>query len=184
MAERQKLKVDRLPDYEPEVGAALWRLQDARGRTLRLLREVPPDMIDLEGEGNSIGTILYHLALIEVDWLFTEILEEAIPEEIERLLPHDDRDPEGVLTEIRGQSLEEHLGRLHTLRETFLERLRGITLEDFHRIRSLPDYDVSPEWVLHHLAQHEAEHRSELESLIGRLAAKKPAGSSNGTDAR
>jgi hypothetical protein len=35
-------------------------------------------------------------------------------------------------------------------------------LIEFRRLRSLPRYDVSPEWVLHHLAQHEAEHRSQI----------------------
>jgi uncharacterized damage-inducible protein DinB len=25
-----------------------------------------------------------------------------------------------------------------------------------------PPYDVTPEWVLHHLMQHEAEHRSQI----------------------
>jgi uncharacterized damage-inducible protein DinB len=41
-------------------------------------------------------------------------------------------------------------------------------LADFRRIRSLPEYDVTPEWVLHHLMQHEAEHRSQIGGLKDR----------------
>ena len=47
-----------------------------------------------------------------------------------------------------------------------------MSAENFHRVRTLPDYHVTPAWVLHHLAQHEAEHRSELQSLIARLTIK------------
>lgn len=39
---------------------------------------------------------------------------------------------------------------------------------EFRRVRSLPYYDVAPEWVLHHLMQHEAEHRSQIGSLRAR----------------
>jgi len=40
-----------------------------------------------------------------------------------------------------------------------------MNIHDFRRVRRLPDYDVTPEWVLHHLTQHEAEHRSEIGAL-------------------
>jgi uncharacterized damage-inducible protein DinB len=63
------------PGYEPVIGAALWRLEDARARTLRVLSDMPPENIDRDLGGNSIGTILYHVALIEADWLYAEILE-------------------------------------------------------------------------------------------------------------
>lgn len=33
---------------------------------------------------------------------------------------------------------------------------------ELHRPRSLSAYDVSPAWVLHHLLQHEAEHRAHV----------------------
>jgi hypothetical protein len=79
------------------------------------------------------------------------------------------RDREGILTAVRGQSLADHLSRLSTIRKVFLERLRGMSTEEFHHPRSLPEYDVSPAWVLHHLAQHEAEHRGELGSVIAFL---------------
>jgi uncharacterized damage-inducible protein DinB len=168
---RERLAVDALDGYGPEVGMALWRLEDARRRTLRLLGEMPAEFVDREWDGNTIGTILYHMALIETDWLFTEILEEPYPDELQALLPVDVRDQEGILSLVQGESLERHLERLSTVRRVFLERLRGMTSEEFHRPRNLPNYDVTPAWVLHHLAQHEAEHRGELGSAIARLRA-------------
>jgi uncharacterized damage-inducible protein DinB len=161
-----------LDGYPPEIGAALWRLEDARDRMLRLLDDLPADMIDRDVGGNSIGTILYHMALIETDWLFAEILEEPYPEDIQMLLPADHRDKSGNLTVIQGESLAQHLVRLDSIRRTLLDRLQGLTAEDFHRPRSFPQYDVSPAWVLHHLTLHEAEHRGEIGAIMSFLSGR------------
>ena len=155
-----------LTGYDPEVGASLWRMEDARDRTLRVLKEAGPDAVDAGLQGNSIGTILYHLALIETDWLFSEILEREIPPDLVVLFPADARDEQGVLTTVRGETLEDHLKRLAAVRRVFLDEMHGVSDEDFHRARQLRSYDVSPAWVLHHLAQHEAEHRAEIGSLL------------------
>jgi uncharacterized damage-inducible protein DinB len=160
-----------LPGYEPAVGAALWRLEDGRVRTLRLLADMPADFLDRQAGGNTISTILYHVALIEADWLFSEILETPVPDHLAQLFPADDRDAAGVLTVVSGESLDQHLARLRAVRETLLERLNDMSSEEFHRPRMLAAYDVSPGWVLHHLAQHEAEHRGEIGSIVGSLSA-------------
>lgn len=170
---RETLVNPSLPDYEPEVGAALWRLQDTRNRTLHLLEDMPGEYIDRHVGGNSIGTILYHLALIETDWLFVEVLEEPYAEEIKTLLPVDDRDAEGVVSLVRNETLAQHLTRLGAVRDMLLERLRGMTAAEFHRPREFPHASISPAWVLHHLSQHEAEHRGEMGSIIAALNAEK-----------
>ena len=166
---RELLTNPELSGYEPEVGAALWRLEDARNRTLRLLEDVPDEYVDRDAGGNSIGTILYHLALIEADWLFAEVLQEPYAAEIQALLPVDHRDADGLLSLVREENLAPHLTRLGAVRDTLLARFRGMTTADFHRPRDLPNYSVSPAWVLHHLAQHEAEHRGEIGKIFAIL---------------
>lgn len=37
------------------------------------------------------------------------------------------------------------------------------------RARSVADHMVTPGWVLHHLREHEAEHRSQIQSVITAL---------------
>jgi uncharacterized damage-inducible protein DinB len=165
-----------LAGYPPEVGEALWRLEDTRRRTLRLLHDLPASFVDAPTAGNTIGTILYHMADIEADWLFVEILEEPFPGEVKILLPADTRDESGLLTVIHGQTLEQHLERLNAIRAILLDRLRGMAVEEFYRPRHLPHYHVSPAWVLHHLAQHEAEHRGELGSILASLHAGRTPG--------
>jgi hypothetical protein len=68
----------------------------------------------------------------------------------------------GQLTDIQGESLDLHLHRLEAVRGMLMERLRPMSVADFHAPRPRENYDVSPAWVVHHLLQHEAEHRSEI----------------------
>jgi len=67
-----------------------------------------------------------------------------------------------ALERIDGQTPDEHLGRLAAVRAWVLDQSRPMTNEDFHRVRRLEQYDVAPNWVLHHILQHEAEHRAHI----------------------
>ena len=69
---------------------------------------------------------------------------------------------------VAGLKLSEHLDRLAAVRAMVTEALTGMSPQEFHRARSLPDHDVSPDWVVHHLMQHEAEHRGQIAELLGR----------------
>jgi len=165
--ELKYLVVDPTLHPEPAIGVWLWALNDARRRTNLILHDLPAEAIDWRpaGSAQSIGSILYHLALIEADWLYTEVLEQPLPDQLAALFPYDARDQHGLLTAIHGVTLDQHLARLDTVRQHILATYRAMDLHDFRRVRHLPDYDVTPEWVLHHLTQHEAEHRSEIAAL-------------------
>ena len=162
------LHVEALPAYEPTIGRWLWQLAETRRETLDALKNLSPAVLDwtpAPGE-NSIGTLLYHIALIELDWLFTEVLEQRPwPQEIKQVFTVSDRDTEGHLNAIRGTSLEEHLQRLNLVREHLLASFRAMTLQEFRRLRVLPEYQVTAEWVIHHLIQHEAEHCGHIQVL-------------------
>ncbi|HET9346389.1 MAG TPA: DinB family protein [Candidatus Limnocylindrales bacterium] len=161
---RRRLTLEPIAD-DPEVGRWLASLEDGRRDTLRELDRVTPEMVDWYPDAplNSIGALLYHVALIEADWVITEILELSdYPPDVQRLLPWADRDGTGHLWRVDGEPLDAHLGRLRGIRQFVLERLRPMTNDDFHRIRRLEAYDVAPDWAVHHIIQHEAEHRSHI----------------------
>jgi uncharacterized damage-inducible protein DinB len=173
--EREVLSLEPIAD-EPEVGRWLSAMEDCRRDTLRELEGLPADALDrwVGTEQNSIGSLLYHVALVEADWLLSDIMgPEGGVDWPAEILPAEDRDAEGLLTRFQGDSLEQHLERLRTVRALVMEHLQPMSLEEFHRPRSRERYDVSPAWVLHHLLQHEAEHRSEIVRL--RQAASAPA---------
>jgi uncharacterized damage-inducible protein DinB len=152
---------------EPEIGRWLWCLEEARGRTFQRLEGIGPSLVDWvapEG-GNSIGSILYHIAAIEADYLYADLLEQPFPQTVVELFPYEVREENGRLTPVHGFDLAWYMHRLDETRRLLLEAFRSMDLADFRRIRSLEYADITPEWTLYHLTQHEAEHRGELAAL-------------------
>ena len=161
---RERLTLEPIAD-DPEVGRWLAALEDGRRDTLRELEPVTPEMIDWYPEAplNSIGTLLYHIALVEADWVINEILElPDYPADIKRLLPWPDREDDRHLWRTDGQDLAVHLDRLDGIRRFVFDRLQPMTNDEFHRVRELEAYDIAPDWAVHHVIQHEADHRSHV----------------------
>jgi uncharacterized damage-inducible protein DinB len=154
-------------NYPSDIGRALWMLEDTRRRTKLALEGTTEQVLDwsFSGQHNTIGTILYHIAAVEMSWLYEEILQAEFPQEIERLFPLDLRNDQGQLSILRGSSLAEHFQRLDTTRKFTLAAFQQMSLDEYRRIRSFDKYDVSPEWVIHHLMQHEAEHRGQMSEI-------------------
>jgi uncharacterized damage-inducible protein DinB len=159
-----------LDDYEPVIATWLWALQDTRQRTLESLEGlddqifnwVPPDGT------NSIGSLLYHIAAVEMSWLYEDVLRsDDFPPEIDALMNHDVREDGQKLTSVIDESLDNHLNRLSKCRQNFLSAFKGMSIKDFHEHRKMDDYEVTPEWVIHHLMQHEAEHRGQIGEIRG-----------------
>lgn len=149
----------------PEVGRWLAAMEDARRDTLAELEGITPDVVDARppGSENSIGTSLYHVALIEADWLVDDLLGQPLETtELARLFPYDVRDERGILQGVLGVALEDHLDRLARVRATLRREIGALSLDDFLAVRARDGYDVSGAWIVHHLLQHEAEHRSEI----------------------
>lgn len=67
-----------------------------------------------------------------------------------------------MLTPVRGVPLRDHLERLATVHAMLVGHVRTMDPDAFLRRNARAHYDVSPVYVLHHLCQHEAEHRAEI----------------------
>jgi uncharacterized damage-inducible protein DinB len=157
-----------LPDgVDPRVGEALWRLGDARQRTLDLLRRVTDEHLDAPPAAgrNTIGTLLYHLAAIELDWLYADILQEEFPKGADDWFPVDVRSDAGDLSDVR-ESLAKHLDRLAWVRSLLVTRVGALDPAALDELHENEGTQTTPAWVLHHLAQHEAEHRGQIELLL------------------
>lgn len=167
--EIENLIVPPLPGYHPEIGRWLWALDDTRRETLKCLDGLTDEDLDTlpSGADNRIGALLYHIAIVEVGWLYFQVLEgkKPFPPGFGALFPADALDEQEQLTSLQGSSLQDHLQRLEKVRANLMEEFRGTTLEDFRRLRYLPEENVTPEWVLHHLIQHEAEHRGHIQTV-------------------
>jgi uncharacterized damage-inducible protein DinB len=164
--EREVLTLEPMAD-DAEVGRWLSAMEDARRDTLQAVAGLTDEAMDWrpEGEMNTVGTLLYHTALVEADWLVVDMFGSKGPAWPAELLPYTDRDLEGRLTPVDGTPLGQHLERLAAVRAMFLEQLQPMSSEAFHRVRRRERFDVSAAWILHHLLQHEAEHRSQISRL-------------------
>jgi uncharacterized damage-inducible protein DinB len=170
LLERRTLLVSPLPEYEEEIGRWLWCLEDVRRTLITELTGISQSILDTKvDERQTIGSILYHIALIEADWLYVEVLGAEWDPEISSLFPLDSRSEDGSLTHIEGQSLEEHSYRLNKVREVFLSYFRSMDLTDWRKPRVLEHYDVTPEWVVYHLIEHESHHRGQIFQLLRKL---------------
>ena len=81
-----------LSGYEPEIGRWLWAMEEVRRRTLDLVKGLDQQTLDWEGPDgreNAIGSLLYHIALVEMSWLFLDILEQDLPPPVKADLPHE-----------------------------------------------------------------------------------------------
>ncbi|MCE7983236.1 MAG: DinB family protein [Caldilinea sp. CFX5] len=166
--ERDQLLITPLADYDPLVGRWLWLLTDSRQRTLEALAGMAESALDWRPDegANTIGTLLYHIVAIELDWLYVELLEQPdYSAAVAGLLPYDVRDAAGRLTPVYGESLTSHLARLAASRQLLLDELRSLTAAELYHVRRFEPYDVTPEWVLYHLLEHETGHRGEIGEL-------------------
>ncbi|MGQ0848902.1 MAG: DinB family protein [Actinomycetota bacterium] len=159
-----------LPGFAAGWAESLWELEDTRRRTLEALGSLDEGIIDLipSGQDNSIGALLHHIALIETDWLYADIIGTDYPSWVAEKFPDDDRDEAGQLVRPT-MTLKEHLATLGWVRRELLTVLATQPVEDFDRPRVSVSGTVSPRWVLHHLRQHEAEHRGQIQAILNSL---------------
>lgn len=170
MTSRVERVVRPIETASPEIAAWLWALEDARRRLKEAITGIDQVAIDWQqpAGGNTIGTLLYHIALIEADYLYADVLglgEDDFPAEMRDLFPFPDRDPGGLLWQPPPHAFDEHVARLDKVRRRLRDVFTAMSAEDYRRPRPLAGYDITPEWTLHHLAQHEAEHRGQIMSL-------------------
>ena len=171
MPDMEQRVITPLDASHPELGRWLWALEDTRARTKEALAGLDQAALDWTGPGveNSIGSLLYHIALIESDYLYGDILGVEYPAWLDEpdafAIP--DRDDEGRLSVVTGVSLDAHLARLDRVRSEFLRLVAPLTAEQLAASRPYGDgsHDVSPAWTLHHLMQHEAEHRGQIATI-------------------
>lgn len=167
---RQLLQITPLPGYPADVGRWLWAMEAVREENLEVVAGLTQEELDWEGpdgQENSIGSLLYHIAAVEMGWLHFDILQlKELPPGVKADFPYDvfgdDR-----LTAIKGVPLAEHVERLERSRAVFLNAFRGMTLGDWRNLRAPDgeDYEVTPEWTVFHLVEHEAGHAYQIRSL-------------------
>ncbi len=166
------LQAEPLEGCDPVVGLALWVLQDCRRRTIGELEDLREEWLDLEPPmgHNTLRSILYHIGSTEVHWLYT-VLQQEPPANMKALFPHDDRDEAGNLARLTGEGLDTPLEKMALARRQLIDAYKAMSVEEFRRLRPINHWTgevhhITPERVLYHLVNHDAEHRGELVMII------------------
>lgn len=172
---RQVLEITALAHYPDEIGRWLWALETARRQTVRMVAGVDQATLDWQGPDgldNAIGSLLYHIGRIEMNWLFLDVLARALPPVVAADFPLEAGSPGSGLVRVLGVPLAEHLARLERSRGLLLQTFRHMTLDDWRRPRRPgdADYEVTPEWAVFHLVEHEAGHAYQISSIKRRAA--------------
>ena len=179
----EKYEVAPLPGYVDVIGCWLWAMQETRAQTLRLLQHEALDQSLLdwggpEGDENTIGSLLYHIAEVKMGWLWGNIkgLLEMPPKTQEFFPFESEYEETGRITNVLGVPLSEHIARLERSREIFLCEARSIPGPEWQALQPDPldsSYEASPEWILYHLIEHEMEHNEQISAVLTRAT---PAG--------
>lgn len=148
--------------------------------TLRLIKDLDERLVDWEGpdgQENAIGSLLYHIAIVELGWLYGDVMQMTeLPPAVKPDFPFPIAEQgRKHLTRVRGVPLAEHVARLNRSREVFVEEIQTIPADEWRRLRRPPDfetvqYEVTPEWAVFHLVEHEAGHAFQISSLKARGA--------------
>ena len=175
MNARQQRIIGTQPGTSLEIGRWLWCLEETRKRTMERVNGFDSTLLDwrVPESGNSVGTVLYHIALVELDYLYNDLLGQSFPQDVVDLFPYAVREEGGRLTPIARSEFAWYVNRLDFADTRVREIARAMVMEDFRRERQLRDrpVDLTPEWTLFHLTQHEAEHRGELAAIRARAEA-------------
>ena len=168
MSDRSLQPVD---GYSPGVGRYVAMLLDTRSRLTHDLENFDETDLDRQPEWapNSIGTLPYHVAAIELDWTFADLCEtEEFPEGTDHWFRVDVREDDGRLTPVV-EPLDRHLDRLQWIRGHLLAALSGLNDSDLDRVFNHWN-PSSGSWIIQHLMQHEAEHRGQIGEIRAALS--------------
>jgi len=161
------LTLDAVAGFESGIGFYLAGMEEVRGQ----LREAVTGMSDehigrpaISG-AHSIGALVLHIGEAEWYWMQCVVSGQRVSREI-RSTPYWDvlKDPESFSA--KGYSAEFCLNEIGKLREQTRETLASFNDADLENIFSIErrgeTHERSLRWILHHLIDHEAQHKGQI----------------------
>jgi len=160
----ERIVLVRDPRAEGDLGVALAALEDVRARTKRAVAGLDDATLAARpaGAGNSIGMLVRHIALVELDWVLTDIGRgEPIPADAPAMLRLDD-----PMADPGPRLLAEFVEALDFARAVTVDRLGRLPASEIDAEREYRDERVhrvfNVRWILHHLVEHEAHHEGQI----------------------
>jgi uncharacterized damage-inducible protein DinB len=150
--------------FKGELGNWISALDEVRQLTQRAVSGLTPNELAWmpHPKGNTIGQLLRHIALVELDWILTDICRgEPLPPDAPEMLRL-----EGPMSDPGRCSLEEFMTALDFARTVTKHRLSRFGASECDSTRecagenSLRVFNVR--WIFFHLVEHEAHHKGQI----------------------
>lgn len=156
--------IEPLPGFAGEIAIWLAALDDVRRQTKDVVAVLTQEQLAWKppGGGNTIGQLLRHVALVELDWLVTDLCQETdLPPDTPALLRL-----EGPMADPGVRLLSEFVASLDWVRALTKERAKRFTRSEIEATRTYRGEGVTKtfnvRWILFHLVDHEAQHKGQI----------------------
>jgi len=155
------------PGFPTGIGYYLSGMEEVREQLCKAVKEVPDEAIGRRAfpGAHSIGALVLHIGESEWWWMQHILLGQELTEQV-RQAPYWDvlEDPEGFGR--KGFTTEFCLQEIEKMRNQTREVLSSRSDDDLERItpfeRRGEKYEYSLRWMLHHLIDHEAQHKGQI----------------------
>jgi uncharacterized damage-inducible protein DinB len=156
-----------VPGFATEIGFYLSGMEEVREQLCEAVEGMSEDHIGQPAfpGAHSIGALVLHIGEAEWYWMQCVVSGQKVNDQI-RSAPYWDvlKDPESFSA--KGYSAEFCLNEIGKLREQTGETLASFNDADLERISSIErggeTHERSLRWILHHLIDHEAQHKGQI----------------------
>ncbi len=156
--------IEPAPGFDGEAAIWISALDETRRQTREIVAAMTSDQLTWKppGGGNTIGQLLRHIALVELDWMITDICQEKeLPADAPELLKL-----EGPMVDPGRRPLAEFVAALDWARALTKDRLKRFPKEEITATRTYQGEGVTKtfnvRWILYHLVDHEAQHKGQI----------------------
>ena len=158
--------------FSRDLGLCIARLEEVRTQTLELLQDMTQEELakKISPEFPQIGGLALHLGECQFWWIDAGLANKPIMEEdIKFAHLHDTTTTDFALKNYSAAHTVDILNRIHLRTLATLANYADSDLDTVFTCDEHPDgFDGSLRWILHHLVDHESNHRGQM-AMIKRI---------------
>lgn len=159
------------PALPPRLSHFWSEFEKSRSDTKHAIAGLEPQDLSWKAlhKSNSIGMLLLHVAVVELDWMVHDVARQKVDPRLHQELMMEQVEESSVLYDPGEQSLEWYVSRLDETRELTRRVMGGLDETELEGWRPADrpgvHYELQVGWILAHLIQHEAAHRGQIQLL-------------------
>jgi len=156
-----------IPGFSNEIGFYLSGMEEVREQVREAVEAMSNDLIGRPpiSDAHAIGALVLHIGEAEWWWMQCNVAGHKLTDE-DRKAPFWDVLDEPDCFSRHGYNAEFCLQAIEKIRKQTRELLASFNDDDLERIfsyqRGGATYEQSLRWILHHLIDHEAQHKGQI----------------------